>query len=76
MGEKIKDIGSVKINNRTYSIELNKSTVGKKHYEVHLQADKSRIEFKEDEFNEFATSVILAFENLKNLKKLWKPMIQ
>jgi hypothetical protein len=67
MGEKIIDLGFVKMGDTDYSVELNHPSGGLQK-EVHIQSKKSRIEMTESEFIELSTLILLAAEKLQNYK--------
>lgn len=70
MGEKIKDLGTVKLGNSEFVIELNHSTGGNKYRDIHIQNDKFRLEMPENEFLQMAACVMLAKKQLKIIKNI------
>jgi hypothetical protein len=70
MGEKIKNIGKFTINDNEYVIELNKSSGNSKEFEIHIQSNNTRFELSESEYNQFSSTINLAIENLKKIKKI------
>lgn len=69
MGEKIKNIGKYINRNHKFNIELNHSSDRKKNLEIHIQSSNARFELNESEFFQFASTIALAAENLKKIKK-------
>jgi len=69
MGEKIADIGKLKLSDVEYDIELNSGlSLFDKKNQVHIQSKKSRLELSEDAFKKILLSVLSADEILKILK--------
>ena len=70
MGEKIRDLGNVKIGSSEFVIELNHSASGSKYRDIHIQNDKFRLEIPENEFLQMAACVMLAKKQLKIIKNI------
>lgn len=70
MGEKIKNLNSFIYKNNNISIELNSTSTQEEIYEIHFQSDSIRIEMIEHEFNQLATSIMYAADNLRSYKKI------
>ena len=69
MGEKIADIGKLKLSDVEYDIELNSGlSLFDNKNQVHIQSKKSRLELSEDAFKKILLSVLSADEILKILK--------
>lgn len=70
MGEKIKTLGEGKIFGANFEIELNHPVVPGQEQQVHIQTEKFRFELERSEYIRFASAIILARKNLKELKKI------
>ncbi len=69
MGEKIKDLSKINIGGADLLIELNHSVNLKHKYDIHIQNDKFRMEFRDSDFIQIASTVLLAKKNFETLKK-------
>ncbi len=70
MGEKIKTISRGNIYGVDLEIELNEPLIQKDDLQIHIQADKFRLEMNKKEFIAYGLSILVAEKNLKNLKGL------
>ncbi len=70
MGEKIEILGSIKVNNTLYDVELNKPVDSKDELQIHIQSEDFRVELSENEFIQILVTVKWAKEKLKQLKKI------
>jgi len=69
MGEKIKDIGSIRLGKSSLDVELNRSTKPDERYEIHIQDDKFRLALSEKDFLQMASAVLLAKKQLDIIKR-------
>ena len=72
MGEKIKDLGRLRLTEeaKDYEIELNHSPTEGGQRQIHFQSSSFRAEMTESEFMQFCTAVKLASMKLRKQKKL------
>jgi len=70
MGEKIKILGQINVQNATFEIELNHPPSSGKPNQIHIQSENFRMELDEQEFIRFACAVRLAKEKLRRLKQI------
>lgn len=72
MGEKIKDLGHLRLSSLKggCEVELNHPPSGQGERQVHMQSNSFRAEMTESEFMLFCTAVKLAAKKLHKLKKL------
>ena len=72
MGEKIKDLGSVRLAKEAEvcEVELNHPPSGRGERQIHFQSSLFRAEMTESEFMQFCTAVKLAATKLRKLKRL------
>ena len=70
MGEKIRDLGKIKIGNSEFVIELNHSASGSHYRDIHIQNDKFRLEIPENEFLQMAACMQVAKKQLKIIKNI------
>ena len=68
MGEIIRKIGTVKLNNTIYSIEINKPTHASLSQTVHIQSSTHRLELSMKDFVALCAAVEYASMNLDNYK--------
>ncbi len=68
MGEKIKDIGKFKLNDREYLIELNKPLSKGGSRMIHLQNDSFRYALTERNFLKIVGSLVKGKYQLQNMK--------
>lgn len=68
MGEKIKDLGKIHLNDGLFDVEINHPNVKGQEKQIHIQSDRFRFEMDESSFIKSATSIILAREQLKKIK--------
>lgn len=68
MGEKIKDIGKFRLNDREYLIELNKPLSKGGSRMIHLQNNSFRYALTEKNFLKMVGSLVKAKYQLKNMK--------
>lgn len=70
MGEKIKDIGKIKISSYSFDVELNEGNKNEK-YNIHIQNDVLKLSYKEYEFAKLVACFMGArkrFEGLKGMR--------
>lgn len=70
MGEKIKDLASIKIANTDFVVELNKATVNGGNRFIHLQNKDFRLCLTEKEYIMMASSLLKSQDNFKYNKKV------
>ena len=70
MGEKIKSLGHINIQNMSFEVELNHPPSSGTPKQIHIQSKNFRMELDEKEFIQFACAVRLAKEKLERLKKI------
>ena len=70
MGEKIKDLGYVKLLNQNFVVELNKATVPNGSRYIHLQNSNFRLQMEEQEFIKFVCMANKAKFNLQHIKNI------
>lgn len=70
MGEIIRKLGNILINKTIFEVELNKPVKNKEKKEIHIQNEKLRYEFSENEFLRYALLTILAQKKLKKIKNI------
>ena len=70
MGEKIKTLGNLRINNSDFEVELNEPLTINCDRQIHIQNKKTRIEFDEKEFIDFSVTILLAAEKLRKQKNI------
>lgn len=72
MGEKIKELGRLKLSQETEEceVELNLPPSGRGDREIHFQSSVLRAEMTETEFIQFCAAVKLAAAKLRKLKNL------
>ncbi|AGF78802.1 hypothetical protein UWK_02262 [Desulfocapsa sulfexigens DSM 10523] len=68
MGEKIKTLSKGKLINTVFEIELNHPNISGYEEVVHIQSDSFRLEIKKNDYIRYALAILLAEENLRNLK--------
>ncbi len=68
MGEILKKLGKILINNDEIEFELNKPHSEKDLRSVHIQSKRFRVEMNEEEFLKLALTVIVAEKKIKKLK--------
>lgn len=69
MGEKLEDLGRLKIGTETFLVEANLGLAGPGGRDIHLQNDKIRIQMYEKHFLEFLAKIISSDAKLKKLKR-------
>lgn len=69
MGEKIKDIKTIKIGNTPLTVELNEATVKGGDRWIHLQNKSIRVQFTESDFLKILACILKAEERLKYNKR-------
>ncbi|WP_188399537.1 hypothetical protein [Sporomusa sp. GT1] len=69
MGEKLKDLGSIKIKGTEFIIELNEPTAKGLQRDIHIQNEFFRLELKEKDFFDMACVILAAKKQLDNLKR-------
>jgi len=72
MGEKIKDLGRLRLSQETeeFEVELNHPPSGRGERQIHFQSCSFRAELTESEFMQLCAAVKLAATKLRILKKL------
>ena len=70
MGELIKKIGILCVHDRSYSVELNKSSGLGGDLEIHIQSDDARFELSQSEYIELIASVVYSEAYLRALKDI------
>ena len=72
MGEKIKDLGRLRLTSliEDCEVELNHPPSGRGERQIHFQTSSFRAEMTESEFLQFCAAVKLAATKLRKLKKL------
>jgi hypothetical protein len=70
MGEKISTLGYIRLAGIEHEVELNHPPSDDLPRQIHIQTEKSRIEFNEDEFVLAVLAINLAAEKLRYLKKI------
>ena len=71
MGNKIKDLGPIKIGGKEYFVELNGGTKKEK-FDIHIQNDKINICMKDYEYSQFVTTLFVAKKRLERFKKKYE----
>ena len=69
MGVILKNVGSIKVNNVNYEIEMNWPILEGQGANIHIQSDLFRIDLTQREFFEVAACVILAKRQLIKIKE-------
>lgn len=69
MGQKKYNLGKLKFRDIEAELEINEGIIHGDNDHIHLQNEKYRIEFHEDEFDLFLSSIIHASTMLKKYKK-------
>ena len=72
MGEKIRDLGSLKIGLNSFNIELNKGTNSMGDYDIHIQNEHVRLNISEYDFCKMAAALIHADEKVNEYKRRYK----
>lgn len=71
MGEKIRDMAKVSLNDMDFLIELNDGTVkARKPQYIHLQNDRFRLALSDKEFIQMAVAIRTAGQKIKGYKDL------
>lgn len=70
MGEKIKDLGYIKLSNQNFVVELNKATVPNGPRYIHLQNSNFRLQMEEQEFIKFVCMANKAKFNIQHIKNM------
>lgn len=70
MGEIIKKLDSIKLNNIELSIEVNKPHSKNQMNSIHIQSDSFRLEMSEADFLLVALTTMEGIAKLKRLKKI------
>lgn len=68
MGEKIKNLINITINESNFNVELNTSSNGDGQYEIHIQNSIMRIDMTLKQYIRFVLSMAEAEKNLSILK--------
>lgn len=68
MGEKIKDLETIKIGNTEFTVELNKGTGNHGRYDFHIQNSKCRLNVSEKDFYKMACGILAAESQLLSYK--------
>jgi len=68
MGDKIKDIGQLRLGESIYTVELNNTDVPEK--EIHIQNESFRLAFCEKTFYKMGADILLARKQLMIIKGL------
>lgn len=69
MGEKIRNLGKIKIGETLYEVELNKGTHANSKYDIHIQNKEFRLNLSEHDFCKMAAAIIYADEKLRKYKE-------
>ncbi len=68
MGEKIRDMGSLKIGDTRFAIELNHGYTTRNKYSIHIQNEKMRLALNDEEFLKLCGLILRANSELDYLK--------
>ncbi len=68
MGEKIKDIGELRLGDAEFAVELNHGYTSKNKYSIHIQNEKMRLALNDDDFLKLCGLILRAESELKYLK--------
>lgn len=69
MGEKIRNIGEIKLAKSSFIVELNKATFKNGPRYVHIQNDKLRYNLTESDFAELVLQINKSAEKIKRMKR-------
>lgn len=69
MGDKIKILNTISINDNVFEIELNAPTKNQI-YDIHIQNNFLKLCYKDQDFCQFVVCVLLARERFKKFKTL------
>ena len=69
MGEKIKNLGKIDMQDTTLEVELNKGTHKTGMYDIHIQNKQVRLNMNEYDFSKLASGIIYASEKMKQYKE-------
>ena len=71
MGNKIKDLASIKMGGQNYCVELNGGTKKEK-FDIHIQNDKINICMKDYEYSQLVTALFVAKKRMERFKKKYE----
>ncbi len=71
MGNRIRELSEIEMGGQKYSIELNGGTKKEK-FDIHIQNNNINICFKDFEFAQFATAVLVANKKMKRFKEKYE----
>jgi hypothetical protein len=70
MGDKIRDIGILRLNGGEYNVEINSPANAQSDRVIHIHGNEFRCEMSDREFYELGSAIMLAARQLARIKKI------